>query len=115
MSDPITIAVGGDIFANGRFYDGERPISPTFDEVSSITGAADIVFANYEMPLSTRGQPIEKLANIRADPAVAEDIGRLGLDVVSLANNHMMDYGAEGLADTIANLRAQKIALVGAG
>lgn len=115
MSDPITIAVGGDIFANGHFYDGERPISPTFDDVTAITGAADVVFANYEMPLSTRGQPIEKLANIRADPAIAADIGRLGLDVVSLANNHMMDYGAEALADTIANLTAQRIALVGAG
>src|SRR3954452_10980480 len=67
------------------------------------------------MTLSTRGQPIEKLANIRADPAIAPDIGRLNLDVVSLANNHMMDYGAEALADTIENLRAQNIKLVGAG
>jgi len=44
---------------NGHFYDGERPISPAFDDVTAITGAADVVFANYEMPLSTRGQPIE--------------------------------------------------------
>jgi poly-gamma-glutamate capsule biosynthesis protein CapA/YwtB (metallophosphatase superfamily) len=115
MSEPITIAVGGDIFANGRFYDGERPISATFEDVTAVIGAADISFANYEMPLSTRGQPIEKLANIRADPGIAPDIGRLSLDVVSLANNHMMDYGAEALADTIANLRAQKLQFVGAG
>ena len=109
------IAVGGDIFANGHFYDGDRPISRTFEDVTAITGAADVVFANYEMPLSTRGQPIEKLANIRADPAIAPDIGRLGLDVVSLANNHMMDYGADALADTIANLDEQGIRHVGAG
>src|SRR2546429_2845920 len=67
------------------------------------------------MPLSTRGQPLEKLANIRADPMIADDIGRLGLDVVSIANNHMMDYGAEALADTIASLEKQGIAHVGAG
>src|ERR1700704_4408765 len=115
MSDPITIAVGGDIFANGKFYDGDRPISPTFADVTAIIDAADISFANYEMPLSTRGQPLEKLANIRADPAIAPDIGRLSLDVVTLANNHMMDYGAKALADTIANLKAQKLQLVGAG
>ena len=115
MSDKISIAIGGDIFANGRFYDDDRPISPTFEDVTAITGAADVLFANYEMPLSTRGQPIEKLANIRADPAIAPDIGRLGLDVVSLANNHMMDYGPEAMADTIACLDAQGIAHVGAG
>lgn len=115
MSNKVSIAVGGDIFANGRFYEHDRPISPTFDDVMAITGAADVFFANYEMPLSTRGQPIEKLANIRADPAIAPDIGRLGLDVVSLANNHMMDYGPEAMADTIASLDAEGIPHVGAG
>jgi poly-gamma-glutamate capsule biosynthesis protein CapA/YwtB (metallophosphatase superfamily) len=115
MSDKVSIAIGGDIFANGNFYADGRPISPTFDDVTAITGAADVFFANYEMPLSTRGQPIEKLANIRADPAIAPDIGRLGLDVVSIANNHMMDYGPEAMADTIACLDAQRIAHVGAG
>jgi poly-gamma-glutamate synthesis protein (capsule biosynthesis protein) len=115
MSNEISIAVGGDIFANGRFYADDRPISPTFDDVMAITGAADVVFANYEMPLSTRGQPIEKLANIRADPVIARDIGRLGLNVVSVANNHMMDYGPEAMSDTIACLDGQGIAHVGAG
>ena len=115
MSNQISVAVGGDIFANGRFYADDRPISPTFDDVTAITGAADVFFANYEMPLSTRGQPIEKLANIRADPMIAPDIGRLGLDIVSIANNHMMDYGPEAMADTIACLDAQGIAHVGAG
>jgi poly-gamma-glutamate capsule biosynthesis protein CapA/YwtB (metallophosphatase superfamily) len=115
MSDNVVIAVGGDIFANGHFYSGDKPVSETFEDVTAITGAADVLFANYEMPLSTRGQPIEKLANIRADPAIAGDIGRVGLDVVSLANNHMMDYGPEALADTTANLDEQQIRRVGAG
>jgi poly-gamma-glutamate synthesis protein (capsule biosynthesis protein) len=115
MSNQVSVAVGGDIFATGRFYADDRPISPTFDDVTAITGAADVFFANYEMPLSTRGQPLEKLANIRADPMIAPDIGRLGLDVVSIANNHMMDYGPEAMADTIASLDAQGIAHVGAG
>ena len=115
MTKQVSIVVGGDIFANGRFYADDGPISPTFDDVTATTGAADVFFANYEMPLSTRGQPMEKLANIRADPMIAPDIGRLGLDVVSIANNHMMDYGPEALADTIACLDAQRIAHVGAG
>jgi poly-gamma-glutamate capsule biosynthesis protein CapA/YwtB (metallophosphatase superfamily) len=115
MSKQVSVAVGGDIFANSQFYADDRPISPTFDDVLAITGDADIVFANYEMPLSTRGQPAEKLANIRADPMIAGDIGRLGLDIVSIANNHMMDYGPEALADTIACLDEQGIAHVGAG
>jgi poly-gamma-glutamate capsule biosynthesis protein CapA/YwtB (metallophosphatase superfamily) len=115
MSNEISIAVRGDIFANGRFYADGRPISSTFEDVLAITHGADVVFANYEMPLSTRGAPLEKLANIRADPAIAPDIGRLGLDVVSIANNHMMDWGPEAMADTIACLDEQGIAHVGAG
>ena len=115
MSNGISVAVGGDIFANGRFFADGRPLSQTFDDILAISGGADVVFANYEMPLSTRGQPLEKLANIRADPAIAEDIGRLGLDVVSIANNHMMDYGPEAMFDTIGSLDEQGIAHVGAG
>ena len=115
MTNRISIAAAGDIFANGRFYDGDQPISATFEDVLAATRSADVVFANYEMPLSTRGHPLEKLANIRADPAIAPDIGRLGLTVAGLANNHMMDYGAEALADTISNLTDQGIKLVGAG
>jgi poly-gamma-glutamate capsule biosynthesis protein CapA/YwtB (metallophosphatase superfamily) len=115
MSNEISIAVAGDIFANGRFYADGRPISLGLGDVLSITNTADVVFANYEMPLTTRGTPLEKLANIRADPAIAPDVGRLGLDVVSLANNHVMDWGPDAMADTIACLDEQGIAHVGAG
>src|SRR5882762_3534098 len=91
------------LFASETTSRLKRPMS------GAIAGSARM-FASF-----SRGQPLEKLANIRADPAIAPDIGRLSLDVVSLANNHMMDYGPEALADTIANLRAQNIKLVGAG
>ena len=60
MTNRISIAAAGDIFANGRFYDGDQPISATFEDVLAATRSADVVFANYEMPLSTRGRPLEK-------------------------------------------------------
>lgn len=77
---------------------------------------ADLCFMNCEMPLTTRGHRVEKTINLRSDPAVARDLAdTLGAHVVTLANNHMLDYGHEGLADTLATIDAAGIARVGAG
>ena len=72
MTNRISIAAAGDIFANGRFYDGDQPISATFEDVLAPTRSADVVVANYEMPLSTRGHPLEKLERIRRSPRISD-------------------------------------------
>lgn len=76
---------------------------------------AETTFANLETPLTTRGTPAEKAFVHRSDPTCAHILGKLGFDVVSLANNHMLDYGAQGLADTIAALDDAGLEHVGAG
>src|ERR1700687_4715639 len=100
----VSVAVVGDCFPNARFYAAGAPISAGFTETLAVMRAADLRFANFEMPLSTRGQPLEKLAAIRAAPEIAVDVEEVGLDIVSLANNHAFDYGPEALADTISAL-----------
>src|ERR1700736_5973649 len=88
------------------------------DEVVAITRAADLVLLNLECCISERGTPWpdpHKPFFFRAPPAATEVLTRLGVDCVTLANNHALDFGPEALLDTFEHLRAAGIAWVGAG
>lgn len=88
----------------------------TFGGVKDILQESDIIFLNLEAPLSETGSPyIDKKYVFRADPEAAQAMRSVGVKVVSLANNHIMDYGPEALNDTLKNLRSAGIAHVGAG
>jgi poly-gamma-glutamate capsule biosynthesis protein CapA/YwtB (metallophosphatase superfamily) len=86
-----------------------------FHEVLSELGSGDVAIANLEMPLSRRGTPVPKWANLRSDPTMIDDVRRMGIAAVSLANNHMMDYDREALLDTLAACDSGSIARCGAG
>jgi poly-gamma-glutamate synthesis protein (capsule biosynthesis protein) len=77
--------------------------------------AGDIAFLNLETNLATRGIPQEKQNVVRADPNVVEDLTFAGIDIVSLANNHMMDYSWAGVEDTIGFVERAGIKCVGVG
>ncbi|HEY8554275.1 MAG TPA: CapA family protein [Burkholderiales bacterium] len=114
----LTVAAVGDIMLGGtatpeleRFgYDYP------FERVGELLRAADIAFGNLEGPLTERGTPYPKQYVFRSPPdRVAPALARAGFDVVALANNHSLDYGVEGLRDTIAALERVGIRYVGAG
>jgi poly-gamma-glutamate synthesis protein (capsule biosynthesis protein) len=65
--------------------------------------------------LTTRGAPLDKSYLIRAHPYWGEMLQAGGLDLVSLGNNHALDFGPEGLDETLATLDALSISAVGAG
>jgi poly-gamma-glutamate synthesis protein (capsule biosynthesis protein) len=77
--------------------------------------AADLVVANLEMPLSRRGYRVPKWANLRSDPDVIEVVRWLGVHAVTLANNHMMDYGHPALLDTLETCDRAGVVRFGAG
>ena len=78
--------------------------------------AADLGTGNVEIVISdTPGPPGEKLVHLLAGETTAEAYSRLGLDVVTLANNHTLDYGPEGLTTTIEALQRSGLQIVGAG
>jgi len=77
--------------------------------------ASDLVIANLETPLSRRGNPVPKFRNLRSDPEVIRDVKALGVHAVTLANNHMMDYGPEALTDTLTTCDEAGVARCGAG
>jgi poly-gamma-glutamate capsule biosynthesis protein CapA/YwtB (metallophosphatase superfamily) len=78
---------------------------------------ADLVVANLEGPITTRTEPADpdQRWSYETSPAVAPLLRRLGVDVVSLANNHAMDRGSFGLADTVKNLTDAGVRSIGAG
>jgi poly-gamma-glutamate synthesis protein (capsule biosynthesis protein) len=70
---------------------------------------------NLETAVTTRGTPEPKQFHFRTPPAAFDAVKAAGLDVVSLANNHTLDYGQVGLQDTLAAASAAGVPVVGAG
>lgn len=76
----------------------------------------DYVFANLETPITERGVPAQSKPYIfRIKHDTAECMKDLRLDAVSIANNHLMDYGPEGMKDTLAFLKKMNIRHAGGG
>ena len=101
-----TLAVGGDIML--------YRISPKIDWPGAVADTfrrADVAYANLEIPLttSTKATPYKSAAEVRArnqfilkaDPGHITHLKAMGFDLLSLANNHGMDYGWEGLKQTM--------------
>ncbi|MFK7803630.1 MAG: CapA family protein, partial [Anaerolineae bacterium] len=114
----IHIAAVGDIMLArglGEIISGGNPAYP-FEKMEPWLVPADITVGNFESALGTLGQPIEgKSFPFQASPEVVEALKLGGFDVVSLANNHALDYGSEALLDGIELLQAAGIEPVGAG
>ena len=119
---PVRINFVGDIMIARRY---ETPggiidtagLNAIFEPTLPFLGnAADITVANLECPLTDTGTPHPtKPILIRGRPANVAGLVYAGIDVVSLANNHIIDYGLEGMRQTQDSLAANKILFSGAG
>ena len=86
-----------------------------FAGVQSVLDPADVLVGNLECAITDQDQPVEKSFDLKAPPQTAQALSLAGFDLVSQANNHAMDFGPAGLADTQKNLSQYGIATVGAG
>lgn len=86
-----------------------------FAHVAPILQAADVTVGNLESALGDVGQPANKSYAFRAPPQAAQSLAQAGFDIVSLANNHGMDYGSEALLQGLSLLSGEGIATIGAG
>lgn len=105
------VALGRSMEAQLARYGPAHPwtaLGPLLDE-------ADLAVANLECILTTQGQPLDKSYLIRAHPLWAETLVEAGFDLVTLGNNHALDFGPIGLDETRSALESLKIAAVGAG
>ena len=84
--------------------------------LTSVFKEANLAIGNIECPLTDSARPFwDYFPTLRAGKAASVLLKELGISVGSLANNHIADYGPQGLADTISVLEAQGIAWMGAG
>jgi hypothetical protein len=90
---------------------GAAPLS----KVSHLLSGADVTVGNLESCLSNKGSRVVKDVTFRGDPRAMAGLTAAGFDLVSLANNHVLDLGPVGLADEIARLDRAHIAHAGAG
>lgn len=115
----VSIAAVGDIMLGGKaeaFLERKGYDYP-FAATAHLLRSADIAIGNLETPLTDRGGPVVDKTYLFRNPPdkVAPALKSAGFDIVNLANNHVLDYGAEGLRDTIDALNRIGIAHVGAG
>ena len=103
----MKIAVMGDTLC--RMRDGGDP----FEYVRPLWAAADVRLLNLETVLTRRGTPAPKATRLRTDPLEVAWLD--SVDVVHLANNHALDFGAQGVTDTLRWLRRQGVRGAGVG
>lgn len=111
----ITLAFAGDVhFAERTLALLKKPIT-AFGPVAEILSAADLAMVNLETAVTTRGTPEPKRFHFRAPDTAYAAVVAAGIDVVTLANNHALDYGRVGLDDTLTMAEALGFPVVGAG
>jgi poly-gamma-glutamate capsule biosynthesis protein CapA/YwtB (metallophosphatase superfamily) len=117
----VTLALAGDTMLGrgvAEKLSAEPPTSLFSEEVVDAARSADLFVLNLECCISERGEPWPapgKPFFFRAPPAGVEALAHLGVDCVTLANNHALDYGYDALLDTFRYLDSAGIEWVGAG
>ena len=121
ISEPTSISLlfGGDIMLDRgvknsvmKNFDGDY--SALFSNLDIIQ-KADISFANLEGPASDQGTDKHNLYSFHMSPSVIPALKGAGFSVVSVANNHMGDWGQDAFVDTISRLNENEIAYTGGG
>ena len=122
--DSFVLAFTGDInFDETSFYvmchalEKENMVLDCIDEnFQNVMKSADIMLVNNEFTYSERGTATEgKKYTFRAKPEYVHYLTDMGVDIVSLANNHTYDYGYDSFVDTLSTLENAGIEYVGAG
>jgi poly-gamma-glutamate capsule biosynthesis protein CapA/YwtB (metallophosphatase superfamily) len=111
----LTVALSGDVIPLKSLKEQGQATNGDVIAILKHLHDADISVGNFEMPMTNSSEPLHKLLNIRADPKIATDLDILGLDVVTVANNHTSDYGWTGLVDTVNALQHIGLKVVGSG
>ncbi|GAM10929.1 capsule biosynthesis protein CapA [Geobacter sp. OR-1] len=116
--EEVILTAVGDIMLDGSARPVYRKFGYSFPFAATrdILKGSHIAIGNLEAPITGRGNEyIDKRFRFRAPPETAKSLRDAGFLVLTLANNHILDYGAQGLADTVLHLKANGIKHTGAG
>jgi poly-gamma-glutamate synthesis protein (capsule biosynthesis protein) len=113
---PITVTVVGDVMMARGVADamGAHAFEPLRSSAPHLR-AANLTIGNLESSLSQNGRPTQGTDSFAADPKVLSALNRAGFDILSLANNHVGDFGTNALQQTLNAFRGSHIERVGAG
>ncbi len=113
----VRLAAVGDIMLDRSLGYGIRSgdLLYPFANVIELLQSADITVGNLESALGNSGEPVGKSYTFRAPAEAAISLELAGFDILSLANNHAMDFGPDSLLQAIDLLEERSIATIGAG
>jgi hypothetical protein len=113
---PVSFAFGGDVHFEGglrsRLLAGPESV---LEPIAPVLSAPDVAVVNLESAVTERGTAQDKQYVFRAPPIALTALASTGIDTASAANNHGLDYGAEGLEDTLAAEQFTGFDLIGIG
>lgn len=108
--------MNGIVLAAGDIAPDRDDPDACFASTADLLRSAEIVFGQLETSFASSGTRLPQARHaVLAGPACAPALARAGFNVVSFAGNHCLDWGNEAFLETIANLQAQGIDVVGAG
>lgn len=116
----ININIAGDLFLGRRIESIARdnPVSLFDEKILDQFQSSDLNIVNLESPITEAGVENRILKSgpfLKASPSASGVLNLLKINLVTLANNHIYDYGDKGLSDTLSLCKSQNIATVGAG
>lgn len=123
-----TIVLGGDLLwhdttwasaqqdarAAGLAGSDDYDFGPMFGSMAPVISDADLAICNQEIPLAPAGGPYHNYPSFAAPPQVAAGIAEAGYDLCTIASNHSLDQGVEGIATTVAAMEEAGVATTGA-
>lgn len=114
-AEPITIAFAGDTHFHAHLAARLAHPATALGPVIPVLKRADLAMVNLETAITTRGTKEPKQYNFRAPASAFRALRAAGVDVVTMANNHGLDYGRVGLRDSLAAIKKSGYPVVGIG
>ncbi|MEB3100267.1 CapA family protein [Ferviditalea candida] len=113
----VSLALVGDVLLGSKVGNllKQNGYDYPYEFVRPYLQKPDLTVANLETPVTAGGAPQEKEYVYRTSPQALPALAEAGFDLVNLANNHVLDYGQQGLLDTFDHLDAAQIGFFGAG
>jgi hypothetical protein len=111
----ITLAFAGDVNFAGRTRLLLADPATAFGPITTVLRSADFAAVNLETAVTNGGTPQPKTFHFRTPATAFTALREAGVDLVTMANNHVLDYGQAGLADTLAAAKAARFPYVGIG
>jgi len=114
-SGSITLAFAGDVHFAGRTAKLLGHPATAFGPIAPLLRSADLTLVNLETAVTSGGRPQPKSYHFRTNPAAFAALRDAGIDIANMANNHVLDYGRAGLADTMSAARRARFPVLGLG